>query len=42
MPCAVQLLAPAGADAGLLDCAAALETVLSPTPLHPDLSAWGL
>ena len=42
MPCAVQLLAPAGGDAALLDCAAALETVLSPTPLHPDLSAWGL
>ncbi|CAB3725437.1 Glutamyl-tRNA(Gln) amidotransferase subunit A [Achromobacter animicus] len=42
MPCAVQLLAPAGGDAALLDCAAALETVLSPTPLQPDLSAWGL
>jgi len=38
----VQLLAPAGADAALLDCAAALEAVLSPVPRHPDLSAWGL
>lgn len=42
MPCAVQLLAPAGGDAALLDCAAALETVLSPATRHPDLSAWGL
>jgi len=42
MPCAVQLLAPAGGDAALLDCAAALETVLSPVVQHPDLSAWGL
>jgi len=42
LPSAVQLLAPAGADAALLDCAAALEAVLSPVPRHPDLSAWGL
>lgn len=42
MPMAVQLLAPAGGDAGLLDCAAALEPVLSPTPRVPDLSFWGL
>lgn len=42
MPGAVQLLAPAGRDAALLDCAAALEAVLSPAPRVPDLSAWGL
>lgn len=42
MPMGVQLLAPAGADAALLDCAAALEPVLAPAVRHPDLSAWGL
>jgi len=42
MPIAVQLLAPAGCDAALLDCAAALEPVLSPAPRVPDLSSWGL
>jgi len=42
MPCAVQLLSPAGGDAALLDCAAALERMLAPTPLLPDLCAWGL
>ncbi|WP_454678046.1 amidase [Achromobacter marplatensis] len=42
MPIAVQLLAPAGYDAALLDCAAALEPVLLPAPRVPDLSAWGL
>lgn len=42
MPLAVQLLAPAGGDAAMLDCAAALEPVLSPAPRLPDLSAWGL
>ncbi|WP_454696884.1 amidase [Achromobacter aegrifaciens] len=42
MPMAVQLLAPAGGDAALLDCAAALEPVLDPAPRRPDLSAWGL
>ncbi|PPA77376.1 amidase [Achromobacter spanius] len=42
MPMAVQLLAPAGGDAALLDCAAVLEPVLSPTRRTPDLSAWGL
>lgn len=42
MPYAVQLLAPAGGDAALLDCASALEPVLSAVPRHPDLSAWGL
>ncbi|MNT43492.1 allophanate hydrolase [compost metagenome] len=42
MPGAVQLLAPAGGDAGMLDCAAALEPVLAPAPALPDLSAWGL
>ncbi|HCW19401.1 MAG TPA: amidase, partial [Achromobacter sp.] len=42
MPLAVQLLAPAGGDAAMLDCAAALEPVLSPAPRLPDLSTWGL
>ncbi|MBB1594781.1 amidase [Achromobacter sp. UMC46] len=42
MPIAVQLLAPAGGDAAMLDCAAALEPVLAPSPRLPDLSAWGL
>ncbi|MFY3552005.1 amidase [Achromobacter insolitus] len=42
MPMAVQLLAPAGADAALLDCAAALEPVLAPATRRPDLSEWGL
>ncbi len=42
MPMAVQLLAPAGGDAAMLDCAAALERVLSPVPRTPDLSSWGL
>ncbi|WYX23199.1 amidase [Achromobacter xylosoxidans] len=42
MPMAVQLLAPAGADAALLDCAAALERILAPALRTPDLSAWGL
>jgi len=39
---AVQLLAPAGADAALLDCAAALERILAPVLRTPDLSAWNL
>ncbi|MGE8659856.1 MAG: amidase [Achromobacter sp.] len=42
MPMAVQLLAPAGGDAALLDCAAALERILAPVPRTPDLTAWGL
>ncbi|MCY1535137.1 Glutamyl-tRNA(Gln) amidotransferase subunit A [compost metagenome] len=42
MPIGVQLLAPAGGDAALLDCASALEPVLAPAPRRPDLSAWGL
>jgi aspartyl-tRNA(Asn)/glutamyl-tRNA(Gln) amidotransferase subunit A len=42
MPIAVQLLAPAGCDAALLDCAATLEPVLLPAQRVPDLSAWGL
>ncbi|MFD4836056.1 amidase [Achromobacter sp. NPDC058515] len=42
MPGSVQLLSPAGRDAALLDCAEALEPVLSPDPRVPDLSAWGL
>ncbi len=42
MPMAVQLLAPAGGDAAMLDCAAALERVLAPVLHTPDLSAWGL
>lgn len=42
LPLGVQLLAPAGQDAALLDAAAAVETILAPMPLHPDLSAWGL
>lgn len=42
MPLAVQLLAPAGGDAALLDCAATLEPVLAPAVWSPDLSAWGL
>ncbi|WP_063581453.1 amidase [Achromobacter ruhlandii] len=42
MPMAVQLLAPAGADAALLDCAAALERILAPVMRTPDLSAWDL
>ncbi|WP_313389692.1 amidase family protein, partial [Achromobacter aegrifaciens] len=42
MPMAVQLLAPAGGDAAMLDCAAALEPVLAPKLRRPDLSAWGL
>lgn len=42
MPMAVQLLAPAGSDAALLDHAAMLEPVLAPVARTPDLSAWGL
>lgn len=42
MPMAVQLLAPAGGDAALLDRAAMLEPVLAPVARTPDLSAWGL
>lgn len=42
MPMAVQLLAPAGGDAAMLDCAAALERVLAPVARTPDLAAWGL
>lgn len=42
MPLAVQLLAAAGGDAALLDCAATLEPVLAPAVWSPDLSAWGL
>lgn len=42
MPMSVQLLAPAGGDAALLDCAAVLEPVLAPVPRVPDLSSWGL
>ena len=42
MPLAVQLLAPAGSDAAMLDCAAAIERVLAPVPRTPDLSGWGL
>lgn len=42
MPGAVQLLAPEGCDAALLDCAAALEPLLSPALRVPDLTAWGL
>ncbi|MFH7112037.1 amidase family protein, partial [Achromobacter xylosoxidans] len=40
MPMAVQLLAPAGADAALLDCAAALECILVLVLCMFDLSAW--
>ena len=36
MPLAVQLLAPAGGDAALLDCAATLEPVLAPAVWSPD------
>ncbi|KNE28334.1 amidase [Achromobacter spanius] len=42
MPIGVQLLAPAGHDAPLLDCAAALERVLAPTIQTPDMSPWAL
>ncbi|CAB3688340.1 Glutamyl-tRNA(Gln) amidotransferase subunit A [Achromobacter pestifer] len=42
MPLGVQLLAPAGHDAAMLDCAAALESVLAPVARLPDLSFWGL
>ncbi|MGE8617009.1 MAG: amidase [Achromobacter spanius] len=42
MPIGVQLLAPAGNDATLLDCAATLELVLAPTRQTPDMSPWGL
>ncbi|AUA55862.1 Glutamyl-tRNA(Gln) amidotransferase subunit A [Achromobacter spanius] len=42
MPIGVQLLAPAGRDAPLLDCAATLERVLAPTRQTPDMSPWDL
>ncbi|WAI84400.1 MULTISPECIES: amidase [Achromobacter] len=42
MPIGVQLLAPAGHDATLLDCAATLEPVLAPTQQTPDMSVWDL
>lgn len=42
LPLSVQLMAPAGSDASLLDCAAALEPLLSGERPAPDLSAWGL
>jgi len=42
MPVGVQLLAPAGGDAALLDCAAALEPELAPAVRRPDLSSWSL
>ncbi|MFF7058810.1 amidase [Achromobacter spanius] len=42
MPIGVQLLAPAGNDATLLDCAATLELVLAPTRQTPDMSPWSL
>ncbi|MCS3507867.1 amidase [Achromobacter sp. JUb104] len=42
MPIGVQLLAPAGHDATLLDCAATLERVLAPTQQTPDMSPWDL
>lgn len=42
MPIGVQLLAPAGNDAPLLDCAATLERVLAPTRQTPDMSPWAL
>ncbi|MGV2898283.1 amidase [Achromobacter sp. AGC78] len=42
MPIGVQLLAPAGHDAPLLDCAATLERVLAPTQQTPDMSPWDL
>lgn len=42
MPIGVQLLAPAGHDATLLDCAATLEPVLAPTRQTPDMSVWDL
>lgn len=42
MPWGVQLLAPAGGDAALLDGAAQLETALGAGRPTPDLSSWGL
>lgn len=42
LPLSVQLMAPAGRDATLIDCAAALEPILDPVHRVPDLSAWGL
>lgn len=42
MPIGVQLLAPAGHDAPLLDCAATLELVLASTRQTPDMSPWDL
>lgn len=42
MPIGVQLLAPAGHDAPLLDCAATLEPLLAPTQQTPDMSPWDL
>lgn len=42
LPLSVQLMAPAGRDAPLLDCASALEPILDPVHRVPDLSAWGL
>jgi aspartyl-tRNA(Asn)/glutamyl-tRNA(Gln) amidotransferase subunit A len=42
LPLSVQLIAPAGRDAALLDCAAALEPILGCDRRRPDMSAWGL
>ncbi|AZY52533.1 amidase [Bordetella avium] len=42
MPGGVQLMAPAGGDAILLDWAASLEPVLAGPARRPDLAAWGL
>jgi aspartyl-tRNA(Asn)/glutamyl-tRNA(Gln) amidotransferase subunit A len=42
MPWGVQLLAPAGADARLLEVASALEPALDAGRPTPDLSPWGL
>ncbi|AUT45122.1 amidase [Achromobacter sp. AONIH1] len=42
MPIGVQLLAPAGEDAALMDCAAAVEGVLGVEVRRPEVGAWGL
>lgn len=42
LPLSGQLIAPAGRDASLLDCAAALEPLLANDRPVPDLSAWRL
>ncbi len=42
LPTGVQLMAPSGQDAALLDCARIVEGILGRPSRHPDLAAWGL